>query len=497
MGVGTSALAQALGAARAILLVPFFLRAWGPDVYGHWIALTALASNVNLLDLGGQNYIANLLAVHHSRGEEDEFRARLSEGVSLFLLVGVGFFLVATILLTLFCVVTVPGLARPLARWEAGALWFLGANGLLLSVPGGVYVTVYRATGRYTRGEMAGNIGRLTILGVLLLALVFKVAPLAFAAWTFGVSAVVTFAYIWDTRRHIPGCVGLAVNLEYARRGCAHLSGSLYFWIISIAQTIRLQGALLIVAATSPAALVAVYATHRTLAAIPGYVGALVQGPLVPELTFLWAHQQFDTLLRATFVVIRTISVACGAAAVFLWIAAPLVYTRWTGEQLEIHKTLMALLLVQAVLAAGWSTSTWALLAANEHRPVAGWLILNGVITIALGIVLAHQYGATGVAAAGVTADLLCGVGIMPRVVSSFLKVPPRRVYLGLLAAASAPLVFITVAVVVRLVLQGWWTVAGFIIVSAALVYPTLMFVVGTNKPGRAWQLLRAIRPSA
>jgi len=495
IGVGSSALAQALGAVRAILLVPFFLRAWGPDVYGHWIALTALASNLNLLDLGGQNYIANLLAVHHSRGEEDGFRARLSEGVSLFLLIGLACFIVTTALLALFCVVPVPGLARTLARWEAGVLWLLAAQGLVLSVPGGVYATVYRASGRYARGEMAGNAGRVTVLIVLLVALIWRVSPLTFAAWTFGSWAVVTLAYIWDTRRHIPGCVGLRINVEEARRARTHLSGSVQFLLISVAQTVRLQAALLIVAATSPAATVAVYSTHRTLAAIPGYVGTLVQGPMVPELTFLWAQQRIDTLCKATFVMIRAVSVASGAAAVFLWITAPLLYTRWTGQHLEIHPILMAVLLVQAVLAAGWSTSTWALLATNEHRPVAAWLVLNAVITITGGIVLAGRFGATGVAAAGVFADVLCGVGMMPQAVSAFLRVPPRRVYVGLIFATAAPIAFVIIGVIVRALLHGWWTVGGFMILSAALLYPILMFVLGTDGPARAWGMLRAMRP--
>src|ERR1017187_5195773 len=86
-GLGSTALGQAISAAGSILLVPLFLHAWGADLYGRWISLTALASYLGLLDMGGQSYVGNLLAAEYVRGNDEEFQRRLSEGVSLFCLI--------------------------------------------------------------------------------------------------------------------------------------------------------------------------------------------------------------------------------------------------------------------------------------------------------------------------------------------------------------------------------------------------------------------------
>src|SRR6267378_1844389 len=85
LGIGSAALFQAVNAAQAVILVPLFLRAWGAEGYGQWLALTALISYLTLADLGGQNYIANLLAMSHARGDRERFQTTLSEAVSFFL----------------------------------------------------------------------------------------------------------------------------------------------------------------------------------------------------------------------------------------------------------------------------------------------------------------------------------------------------------------------------------------------------------------------------
>ena len=89
-GLASSAVSQALSGAQAIVLVPFFVSAWEPHAYGRWLALSAIASHLTIADLGGQSYIANLLAMHFGRDEHADFQERLSEAVSVFLVIGLG-----------------------------------------------------------------------------------------------------------------------------------------------------------------------------------------------------------------------------------------------------------------------------------------------------------------------------------------------------------------------------------------------------------------------
>ena len=61
-GLARTALSQIIIAATAIALVPLYIAAWGVDGYGRWLSLTAVIAYLSLLDLGGQNYVGNLLA---------------------------------------------------------------------------------------------------------------------------------------------------------------------------------------------------------------------------------------------------------------------------------------------------------------------------------------------------------------------------------------------------------------------------------------------------
>jgi O-antigen/teichoic acid export membrane protein len=428
LGVGSSALAQLIAALQAIILVPLFLRAWGADAYSQWLTLTALISYLSLLDLGGQNYIGNLLAVYHARGDAESFQNALSEGISLFAFVGSLALLVLGCVMWVFTRIEVPGLARPFASSELLVLGFLSANYLLFSIPGGVYATAYRATGLFSRGAMVSNLVRLISLIMCVGLLYWTATAPEFAAGLFGTGVVLTSVIIWDTRRCIPECRKAALSLCAARNGYKHLKGALYFWVMSLAQAITQQGVILVLAATDIRAAAAVYSTHRTLANIPGYMRILVQGPLLPELSYCWAHGRLSEIWDLTRRSIRLLVMITGCCSLLLWLSAADLYPIWTGRKLTIQPVLLGVLLVQGVLAAGWQTSTWGLLAANRHRSAAIASLANAVLGTGLAIVLVKAHGLVGVAVAGLASDLVFGVCVLPILVASFLGLSPWRI---------------------------------------------------------------------
>jgi len=474
-GVGSSALAQAIAATQAILLVPLFLRAWGSDGYGHWITLTTLVSYLSLLDFGAQNYIGNLLAARHARGQDVAFRKGLSEGVSFFVCLGLAVSVVLLISLLVAFKVPLPGLARPLVAWEVWVLALLGVNCLLLSIPGGVYVTAYRATGLFVRGAMMGNVVRFLGIG-LSVGLLWASAGLeVYALSVLGTGLVLTSIIIWDTRRCIPECRSVDVSLAAGLRGSTHLRGAIYFWLLALAQTVKQQGVILILAAAATPAVVSLYATHRTIANIPGYFPVLVLGPLMPEFSFLWAQDRLSDLCRATFSSIRIVVIMTGAAAIFLWLSSPLIYNVWTSGRFELEPLLLAVLLVQGVLAAGWATSAWSLLASNRNRSVAMWSLLNAAITISLATFLVRKHGEIGVAVAGLIGDLVCGVAVFPALASAFLRVRTLKIYAEIGSGMLVLLTLLGVAMIVSVLLGGWLSVLAFMVVGAGL-FRLIMF---------------------
>lgn len=480
LGVGSSALAQAIAALQAFGLLPVFLHAWGPHTYGLWCSLTALTSYLGLLDLGGQSYVGNRLAMHAAQANWAEFRRDLSEALSLFLALGIGVSLVILLSLLLAIRVPLPILNRPLQVWEASVIGLQAPMYVLLTIPGGIYATAYRAVGMFTRGAMIGNVFRLGGFAVSAGLLLLSATPPIYALALCGVGAALTGFIGWDIRRAIPQSRGIQLSLAAARKGCSRLGGgSWHFWTISVAQAINQQGIVLIVAGALTPEAVAIYTTHRTLANISGFVGSLVQGPMLPEFSAFWARNELEQLRRWALSSIRFVIVASGISALALWIAGPVVYPLWTGRHLSLQPVLLAVLVTQAILSAGWTTSVWSLLAANRHRAVAAWSLANALVALALAAILSRRMGLAGAALGSLVADIACGAFVFPLLLSRFLSLRITQIYgeIGEALIALAP--GAAMLLLVKIVFDGWWAIAVFVFLSAVSAYPTLHFALG------------------
>lgn len=480
LGIGSSGMSQVIAAADSILLVPLFLRAWGADGYGKWLILTALVAYLTLLDLGGRNYIGNLLTMEYVRGNEGKFRERLSEGVSLFVLIALGGFCLLGIVLSLPGL-SIPGHDTPLSLDERFVLFFMGAA-FLFSIPGGVYVTAYRATGLFVRGTMVGNILRLIFIGLYVGVLLARVGPMTYAAVYLASGIVGTIVIIYDIHRQIPAARRIRLSLAAARAGRIHISGSLHFWLFAVADGLKQQGVIIVLGATVSPALVAVYATHRTISGVVRYVSTLFQAPLWPELTFLHAQGRKDDMLRGILIVIKILVLLSGSAAVMLWILGPSIYPVWTGRQLQLHPALLAVFLVQVLLSSGWSTCGWPLLSSNQHRGLAYATLSNAVVTIVAAVILAPRFGILGVAVASLAGDLACGVAVFPWLASRMLRFSVQKMY----EAISRPLFALIPVGVILFLAESFFHGPLLILVVAVIVgvfiYPTTYLALGKGE---------------
>jgi O-antigen/teichoic acid export membrane protein len=490
LGVGSSALSQAINAFQTVVLLPLFLRAWGSDVYGHWLALTSFTSYLALLDFGGQTYIGNLLAMSAAKQDWNDFRRILSQGLSLFL------FLSTTVLTLLIgCVALatyflVPGFGRSLLAWEAWVIALQGVALVLLAIPGGVYATIYRAAGLFSRGAMIGNVFRACGLALSALLLFLRTSPVTFAASSILIGLSLTTFIVLDTRRVLPQCKGIKISPREARAGLSQLGrGASHYWLISLAQMLNQQGVILVIVRVLGSAALPLYVTHKILSNIPGYIGALVQGPAAPELSRLWATGQMDRLSNLALRLIRALIVLTGIGAVVIWLCAPSLYPLWTGRVLAVDSGLLAILLVQAVIAAGWSSASWCLLAANRPQPVAGWSVANGLLTLLLVAWLAAKHGLAGAALGSLIGDLCCGLIVFPQLLAKLLSIRTRTVF-RVMILASVPILLLLVAL--ELIRNSVTDFSTPITVCLILIlsYPAFCLAVGRSSAREALQLL-------
>lgn len=436
-GISASLIAQAIQAVQAIVLVRFFIGAWGVEGYGRWVTLSVIASYLALLDLGGQNYVANVITIEFARGNFEAFRARLGEALSFFIMLALSAFMVVAGSLIVFLRVDVPFLDRTISSSEAWVIGLLAAQTLVLGVPGGLYATLYRAVGKYVRGAMVGNIFRTIAIVLGIGALLCKSSQATYAAYVLTMSCALTIALVWDSRRIVPELRGLRLSVDGAWRGARLLRGSVPFLAIAVAQGTSHQIITTFLAGYRSPIEVGVFASHRTLANIPNYIGPLVQGPMLPEMSTLWGLERLDDLRRIAMTAVRTVVFLTGAVAMAVWVGGELAFRLWTSRTINVHATLLLLLLAQAFVAAVASTCTWGPLAANHHRVVTRIWMGSWLLTVGSAIFLVRRWGAEGAAVALLAGDVVFKLLGFPLAAASFYKSPSAMVYKHVLRGAA------------------------------------------------------------
>jgi O-antigen/teichoic acid export membrane protein len=480
-GLGASIAGQAISFGQTYLLVPFFLYAWGADGYGHWLTLTAIISYLTLLDFGGQNYVQNLLAMSHARGDEQGFSGVLSRGFSASLFIGVCAFLVYCSVLVLGSRAAVPIIGRSLEHLEVMTLFFSGANLLLLSIPFGVYATTYRATGLFARAAMLGNATRVLGIVVSMGALYLRVGLSHYAACLLALAVLTTGVLFLDSRRRIPACRAVKIGWRQFVEGTAYWKGASSFALLAVALAINQQGLVLVLAKYLGPSTVAIYVTHRAMANLSGYVGIAAQGPLLPEFTRLWSQGQLEACQSLLVMSLRGVVVVTGLTGICLWLLLPVVYPLWTGKNFAADTVLFAVILAQGVLAAAWSTPSWVLLATNFHSRVALASLANAVLSIALAFWLVPHGGALGAAASSLAGDLVFGFCVLPPLAASFLKLKITAIYRQIFGSIAA----LSPVVLCAIVLGRWgnWrAAAGLAALMLLLLYPYAVFVFGKDR---------------
>lgn len=478
-GLGSTIISQIVTAITAVLLVPLFINAWGTSGYGHWITITAFVSYLTLLDLGGQNYISNLLATEHAQGNDQQFSNILSDSLSFYI------FLTCLSWL-LFLIITFSPLLTSLNSnvgntfQDKVVVATLGTLNLL-AIPGGIIVSAYRGSGKLAHGMMIGNLFKIITLIVSIGILFLKFSPVVYASISLFLGIILTIVLIYKSKSELPTKISIKLNLNAIKMGASYLKGAFFFWLLTCATLINSQGVVLVLGINVPASIVALYSTQRTAAGLLYYFGGLLQSPLWPEMTFIHAQNRIFELQKVTQIAIKVIVVSTGLAALGLWILLPVIYPIWTGEQINFLPPLFLIFLVQGILYSGWMTAAWPLFASNKHHYVALFSLLNAVVTVLLSLVLVERWGIIGVGIATLLSDILFGLAVFPYFSARFLMISSGKIYLSIFLSIFLVGLFGLMLIPLTNILDGWIKV--IISFSAILVFslPILYCALGRN----------------
>lgn len=402
-----------------IVLPPFFIAAWGIQIYGHWLVLTSLISYLALSDMGCQLYVGNRLTQAYVKKNLNEFQSVLHTSLALFTIAPLILLLLVSTFVHTFPVNEMLHISTIPSNKTNLVLVFFAAQ-FLLSLPLGLLFCVYRAVNLYPRGIMLSN-------WVMLLQFLFTWIALLQNA------SVITMAWL----QVLPFLlIMLVVHLDFKRFSGefsffsyknVHLNiirefikPSFHFFLIQIAQAFYLQGIVIVIGIVCSAPATVLFSTMRTLASTLRQIMSLISQSLWPDMTRADTANDKTTLSYVFLFNLRTTLFFSFLGFCFLHYFGDTLFQWWLKGQVPYDQTVMDLFLFYIIQFVFWSTCRDLLLSVNKHTAAARVILISTIVLIFASFFAGKYAGLQGVLYAMIAAELLLPSWIIPLLINQY-----------------------------------------------------------------------------
>ena len=418
---GTAALSvvAVINTISQLAIVPVALHFWGAGKYGDWVGLSALVAFLGLSDIGIQTYVVNRMSARYARGESEALTFDLHSALRLQL----------PLVVALWCFIALGAWWLPFGKWLA--ISSLSRPGLavtvmalacevVLSVPMGVVVGTYRASGKLARAGYITAVQR-AVLFLVSAALIALGADLPAVAVSRLMIQVATWTFVvLDLKRLFAWMKFWPIGGSF-RVGAQMLGPGLLFLLAALADYVASQGTIALVQSRLGGAELAHYATHRTFVNIGRMVSGILATAVWPELTAMDARGERAGLIQAHRSYCKLNGWIVGALLLALIPVSDTIYSAWTLRTLNLDKGTLIILAGQSVLWAFWTCGVTVLAATNRQGKLVAILLINAVAGTIIAYVLLPRFGIRGAALGGLLGDLLVAVWLLPATVCHVL----------------------------------------------------------------------------
>lgn len=396
-GLGANAYGQLAVIAVQLAGVPILLHAWGAQLYGEWLILSAIPAYLSLTDLGFSQSAANDMTARVARGDLAGTLAVFQSLTVLVYSAAVLGLLLVTLLLWLLPTQgwLHAGVLSPNgARW---VLWFLAVE-VLVKLADGVNHAGFRSHGDYAL-HVACNYSTLLLqFGAVWGLAIAGYGPVAAAA-SFAVIriAVTPILAIVLLMRHCD----LRVGLTHASRKelGALVKPATANILIPLSMAVNTQGMVLVVAATLGSIAVVTFSTLRTLSRLVLQLGFQTAHSFEPELAAAWGRHNQASLKQLYLNALRLSFWVTFPAVLFLLVLGPWILRVWTHNQVVMDPWLFRWLLLSALAGTVWYGGLTLLKAANQHFRATLWCVLSAgaaLVLAAIGLHVTHRLAVAG-----------------------------------------------------------------------------------------------------
>lgn len=394
-----------------LLLVPFFLTAWGAAYYGEWLTLTIIPSVLAFSDLGFGSAVSNSFVLAYASGDKQKAANLNKSGIRV-----ISFSVLLGALLTI--VILLAG--DQLHLFEKS---LIPANEAMIAV---TLLIVARLVAFYSqliegyfRSARKAALGSLIGSGQNIINLVAGFSVLyagcgivGFAISQFIVSILFTLLYFIVGKRLID-LKGYKGNILRSDIKMITAKGMGYM-MTPIWQSIYFQGGTFVVRLTLGPESVAIFNTIRTVCRSVNQLFSIINGSIFPDLQYEYGKGNMPTVHRL-FRIAVVFSMCIGIVGTLLLVLFGLdIYEWWTRSVLTVPMNVWWTFMIGVLFNAIWWTSVVTYRMTNQPYHFAIMSTLMACVSVGISYILSTRLGLWGAAIGATLYDAVMMCYVLP-----------------------------------------------------------------------------------
>lgn len=408
-----SLMQKGLRVGEQLLLVPFFLSAWGAAYYGEWLTLSAFPMILSLSDVGIGSSAANTFVLTYLNKDYQKAKRIYRAGVYLISsVILIGVFLGAIIIFILDYTNTFNALEIP-KIYSIKVLCVLMVTQLVRfydPLLGARFLAIRKAA--QSINIQSVRMGLQLVISIMILLLGGEMLAISIGILVITILSLITNYLI--TLNKLAELTNIKVNnvkqefKDILMKGLSYLLNPLW-------QSLFFQGSTIIVRTLLGPQSVAVFNTVRTLTRSVNQLFIVVNVSIFPEMQYEYGRGNLDIvrkLFRGAFVLVSLIATTSIFA---LGLFGPYFYGIWTQGKLEVPLDVWWLMIIAILFNAQWWTSVVIFRATNEPRAMAVSGVISASLTLLCSWFLTKEYGLIGTAISMFVMEIMMLLLLLPR----------------------------------------------------------------------------------
>lgn len=404
-GIGANGFGQAVTLLIQIASVPIMIHAWGVELYGEWVALSALPAYLVLSNIGLTSTAGNLLAM---LAEKDEPQHMQEVYQSTWVMVNTVSFGVLAILAAIILNFNLKSLFdfKLTNNLDFNLTLIVLLLNVAMSMQTGIFEIAFRAIKKNPIAIFFSNLIRLF---EWIAATIIVLLGENFLAVAIGMALIRLLGNIcfWIVLRNSRSPLKIGIRYASFKHIKQLLRPAIASMCFPLGLSLSMQGMILIVSSLVGSTGVTLFTIYRTFTRVPIQLATSINQAIWPEISYAYGND--DTASVKKLVIrMQLICATFGAIVVcVIYFMGESLIDIWTSTPLQHNQLLLNLLTATAFIHIFWQPFWVAQMATNKHLQFALLFLIISALSFILGWFFTEQLGLNGAGYAGLFAEFL------------------------------------------------------------------------------------------